>query len=62
MWQHLVMPSVKISDRGVYRSKDGGETWETRPAFVSDKAGAIDITIDKKQPTYYLCFNVGSLS
>ncbi len=37
------------SERGVYRSKDGGETWEN-VLNVSDKAGAIDITIDKNNP------------
>ncbi len=37
------------SERGVYRSKDGGETWENI-LHVSEKAGAIDITIDKNNP------------
>lgn len=37
------------SERGVYRSKDGGETWEN-VLSVSDKAGAIDITIDQNNP------------
>lgn len=37
------------SERGVYRSKDGGETWEN-VLHVSDKSGAIDITIDKNNP------------
>lgn len=37
------------AERGVYRSKDGGETWENI-LHVSDKAGAIDITIDKNNP------------
>ncbi len=36
-------------ERGVYRSKDGGETWEN-VLHVSDKAGAIDLTIDKNNP------------
>ncbi len=36
-------------ERGVYRSKDGGESWE-RVLHVSDKAGAIDLTIDKNNP------------
>ncbi|MCY4062247.1 MAG: glycosyl hydrolase [Chloroflexi bacterium] len=36
-------------ERGVYRSKDGGETWENI-LHVSDKAGAIDLTIDKNNP------------
>ena len=36
-------------ERGVYRSKDGGETWEN-VLHVSDQAGAIDLTIDKNNP------------
>lgn len=31
--------------RGVYRSKDGGATWE-RILFINDKAGAVDLTFD----------------
>jgi len=36
-------------DRGVYRSKDGGENWE-KVLFVSDKTGAVDISMDVKNP------------
>ncbi len=36
-------------DRGVYRSKDGGATWE-KVLFVSDKTGAVDISMDVKNP------------
>ncbi len=36
-------------ERGIYRSRDGGATWENI-LHVSDKAGAIDITIDKNNP------------
>ena len=36
-------------ERGVYRSNDGGETWEN-VLHVSDKAGAIDLTIDQNNP------------
>ena len=36
-------------ERGVYRSKDGGESWEN-VLHVSDKAGAIDLSIDKNNP------------
>jgi len=36
-------------ERGVYRSKDGGATWEN-VLHVSEKAGAIDLTIDKNNP------------
>ena len=37
------------AERGVYRSKDGGESWE-QILHVSDKAGAIDLSIDKNNP------------
>lgn len=37
------------SERGVYRSTDGGKTWE-RKLFVSDKTGAMDVVIDPSNP------------
>ena len=37
------------SERGVFRSKDGGETWE-RVLFKSEKAGAIDLSMDPGNP------------
>ena len=36
-------------DRGVYRSQDGGATWEN-VLFVSDSTGAIDIVINPANP------------
>ena len=36
-------------ERGVYRSKDGGRTWEL-VYFVSDRTGAIDLAMDPKNP------------
>ena len=33
------------ADRGVFRTKDGGKTWQ-KVLFKSDKAGAIDVAID----------------
>ena len=36
-------------ERGVYRSSDGGETWE-RVLFVNDTAGASDVVIDVNNP------------
>tara|TARA_R110001599_G_scaffold203055_1_gene400008 strand:+ start:36747 stop:39788 length:3042 start_codon:yes stop_codon:yes gene_type:complete len=36
-------------ERGVFRSKDGGNTWE-KVLYVSDKAGAADIIIDRTNP------------
>ena len=36
-------------ERGIYRSRDGGQTWE-RSLFVSEQAGASDLTIDVTNP------------
>ena len=36
-------------ERGVFRSKDGGETWENI-LFRSEKAGAVDLTMDPNNP------------
>ena len=36
-------------ERGVFRSTDGGESWE-KVLYKSDKAGAIDIMIDESNP------------
>ncbi|MDX1673337.1 MAG: hypothetical protein R3314_00945, partial [Longimicrobiales bacterium] len=36
-------------ERGVYRSRDGGESWE-RVLFVSDSTGAVDLAIDPVNP------------
>ncbi len=43
---HLFGPSEM---RGVYRSKDGGETWQ-RVLFVSPEVGAADLTFDPTNP------------
>ena len=37
------------AERGVYRSVDGGDNWEL-VLHVSDKAGAIDLSIDQNNP------------
>lgn len=37
------------AERGVYRSKDGGKTWE-QVLFKSDKAGAVDLSFDPHHP------------
>ena len=37
------------SDRGVYRSTDGGNNWE-RVLYQSDKAGSIDLSMDPSNP------------
>ena len=43
---HVFGPS---NQRGLYRSTDGGDTWE-RVLFVSDRAGAVDVSIDPHNP------------
>jgi photosystem II stability/assembly factor-like uncharacterized protein len=37
------------AERGIYRSKDGGKTWE-KVLFVSDKTGASDLCMDPSNP------------
>ena len=37
------------SERGIYRSKDGGKTWE-KVLFVTDKTGASDLCMDPTNP------------
>lgn len=39
----------KTPDRGIYRTTDGGSTWQ-KVLFVSDSTGAIDIVINPKNP------------
>ncbi|MCP3918842.1 MAG: hypothetical protein GY711_25115 [bacterium] len=36
-------------ERGVYRSRDGGETWE-KVLFVDERTGAIDLVMDPTKP------------
>lgn len=36
-------------DRGVYRSRDGGRTWQ-QVLFVDDETGAVDVAIDPHAP------------
>jgi len=43
---HLWGPN---EERGVYRTTDGGETWE-RILFVDDDTGAIDLVMDPEDP------------
>ncbi len=43
---HVWAPNA---DRGVFRSKDGGKTWQ-KVLFRSDKAGACDLIIDPTNP------------
>ncbi|NQW27458.1 MAG: glycosyl hydrolase [Flammeovirgaceae bacterium] len=43
---NLWMPNTQ---RGVFRSKDGGKTWE-KILYESDKAGAVDLILDPNNP------------
>jgi photosystem II stability/assembly factor-like uncharacterized protein len=43
---HLFGPN---EERGVYRSKDGGKTWE-RILFANNQAGAVDLVMDPNNP------------
>lgn len=43
---HLFGPS---EERGIYRSRDGGATWE-RILFVNDNVGAVDLLMDPTNP------------
>ncbi|HZK79110.1 MAG TPA: glycosyl hydrolase, partial [Gemmatimonadaceae bacterium] len=45
----LGKPSAPTSDRGVYRSKDGGKTWQ-RVLYRNDSTGAVDLVIDPNNP------------
>jgi photosystem II stability/assembly factor-like uncharacterized protein len=42
------------SDRGLYRSEDGGAHW-TKVLFVSDSTGVCDVTIDPSNPATVYC-------
>ena len=37
------------SDRGVYRSRDGGESWE-KVLYIDENTGAVDLVIDPSNP------------
>ena len=39
----------KNSERGLYRSTDGGMTWENK-LFISDSTGCIDVAINPLNP------------
>ncbi len=45
----LGMHSASNPERGVYKTTDGGETWE-QTLFVSDEAGAVDLVVDANDP------------
>ncbi len=43
---HIFGPS---EERGVFRSKDGGKSWE-KVLYVSDKTGVVDLSMDPSNP------------
>ncbi|MCP3917381.1 MAG: glycosyl hydrolase [bacterium] len=50
---HLFGPNA---ERGVFRSDDGGATWDN-VLFVSDEVGAVDLALDPTNPrVLYACF------
>ena len=46
------------TERGVYRTTDGGKTWE-RVLYKDENTGAVQVTIDPNKSKYYLCRYVG---
>ena len=42
-------PYQATSDRGIYRSSDGGKTWDKK-LFVDENSGASDLSMDMKNP------------
>ena len=42
-------PYGRNEERGIYRSRDGGETWDLL-LFISDAAGAADLAMDPRNP------------
>lgn len=42
-------PHIKTTERGIYRSDDGGTTWANK-LFVSDSSGVIDLVMDPSNP------------
>ncbi len=42
-------PAGANDERGIYRSKDGGKTWQ-RILFRNSKTGAIDLALDRNHP------------
>ena len=42
-------PYGRNEERGIYRSRDGGETWD-QLLFISESAGAADLAMDPRNP------------
>ena len=47
-------------ERGVFKSTDGGATWR-QVLFVSDKAGAVDLTVDPTNPRVLYAARLGGV-
>ena len=45
----MLPPSIDNEERGVFKSIDGGNTWK-KVLYVSPKAGAADLIIDRTNP------------
>lgn len=43
-------PAGPSDERGIFRSKDGGKTWQ-RVLFRDNRTGAIDLAIDRRNPS-----------
>ena len=43
------LPFIKTTDRGVYKSIDGGDTWEHK-LMISDSVGVIDMVVHPEDP------------
>ena len=52
------MPSGAIRSAASSRSTDGGASWE-QVLFVSDKAGAVDLSIDETNPRIIYAQHLG---
>ncbi len=48
-WRRWAIPTVRIAERGVFRSKDGGATWQ-KILYRDDHAGAVDLCLDPHNP------------
>ena len=49
MWPLLVMHLGRMKERGVFRSLDGGGSWE-KVLYKSDRAGSHDVALDVNNP------------
>ena len=47
------------TERGVFRTTDGGKTWD-KVLYKDENTGAIDIAFDPQNPEYSFCLFVGS--